>query len=156
MSTIETEATKNIFIQVDTDGIISDSVIAKLTGATQNYLTNCVFCDQGSMVLGSHIKSFVVEVPKGCDLRFTVVPLELFTTNLLYFAAVTFSVDNTIVYDIVTEPSRFNQTLSFNVEYSELYRYIGRDITFTMTISLIVPGMGDIVFIIDPVLRIKQ
>lgn len=139
---------KNIFVQVNTAGILANP---------KDVLANSLIYDQGSMVMGTHVTDFTINFPIGSVINFVIMPLELFSGDMVFFTDFVCTSSPDIKFIITTaEPSVTNPVVSFSVTTQGA---VTNDELVNFTLSGVIVydgGRGTLDFAIDPVLRIKQ
>lgn len=147
---------KHIFIQVDTEKVAA-FYNAKGTVSREDALRSSLIFEQGSMAMGDPIKNFHIEIEKGENIHFTVLPYFLFSRNKLYFSGI--HNKEHVSLDLVPKDisSKVPQP-SFLLETNNLSN--DESIHFSLNILMdfiLESGKSEIIdFIIDPVLKIKQ
>ncbi|HEX8563521.1 MAG TPA: hypothetical protein VF676_11130 [Flavobacterium sp.] len=150
------DSSKHIFIQIDTNSI--------LTGAGANLPTNKLVSehsfiyDQGSMVMGKPEKTFSIEVVSGMDVYFTILPLQLFSRNKLYFTKFeVISSNDDISFKDNVLPVIDDHAVSFKATIEKALP--GGEINFSLGAAIEYQIAGEYIPVpicIDPVLRVKQ
>jgi hypothetical protein len=148
---------KHIFLQLNTDEIISQIKLNPNQDLNQLAIENSLLFDQGSMVLGDPIKSFVIDVAGSQEIFFTVLPMNLFSKDKLYFHQVAFTPSGNNTIPIKLE-NPLSHAISFKIS-------IGKDAktgsieNFSLNIML-EPKPGSYVtplsISIDPVIQVRQ
>lgn len=152
--------TKHIFLQINTDEIIElynlKQKISKNPTITNNEaLNNCLIYSQGAMSMGDPVKNFVVETDVEREVGFTILPLSLFSRNLLYFKGLDCSEEK-----LRTTPKLNGKRnpISFVIDADSLKK--PSEVTFSLEIILdykdLEGNWQTIEFCIDPVLQVKQ
>lgn len=80
-----TPESKHIFVQVNTDNIITIYESPASNGDV--ILENTIIYDQGSMALGNPIVDFAIGIESHQDVYFSIIPSKLFTYDKVCFTA---------------------------------------------------------------------
>ncbi|MES2487523.1 MAG: hypothetical protein V4581_16450 [Bacteroidota bacterium] len=146
---------KHIFIQVNTDNIIAlyESGMSD-KDFEDAVLEHTIIYDQGSMALGSPIVDFAIAVDSVQDVYFTILPLQLFSYDKVYFTA--FNVESSAgihIPDCKWEPG----VLSFNVNTGSVEKDGNLVFKLVARIDYTRRGLAKSITInIDPVMRVRQ
>lgn len=146
--------TKHIFLQINTDAILE---IYKQKNKISNneVLDNCLIFSQGAMSMGDPIKNFIVETDIEREIGFTILPLNLFSRNLLYFKNF-----NCLDNNMQTTPklNKKRKPVSFIIDGDSLKK--PSKVSFSLQVVLEYKGIDgkwkSIDLCIDPVLQVKQ
>jgi hypothetical protein len=152
--------TKHIFLQINTDAIIDlfqlkqkTSNNAKITN--NEALNNCLIFSQGAMSMGDPVKNFIVETDVEREIGFTVLPLNLFSRNLLYFKSLNCS-EKTL--KTIPKLNGKRKPVSFIIDSNSLKE--PSKVCFSLELILEYKDLEDnwqsIELCIDPVLQVKQ
>lgn len=152
-----TPFSKHIFIQVNTEAIID--LNAKYNGnfPKGSVLEQTILYEQGSMAIGSPIKDMLIDVEQGQELYITILPLQLFGYNKVYFTNFIPQPGSKIIGQLPSFPSHILSCQLGVYEYAE----IGAEEHFDLQ-AVIEEYSGDgnppklINITIDPVLRVIQ
>lgn len=153
--------TKHIFIQVNTDALIEIHKAKELVSENSRIthkeaLDNCLIFSQGSMSMGDPIKNFIVETDVEQEISFTILPLSLFTTHLLYFK--NFHCSGTYQMQTFPKLGGSYKPVSFIIDSTSLKE--PGEIPFTLDLVLEYRNFEgeykSLELCIDPVLQVKQ
>lgn len=151
-----TPLSKHIFIQVNTEAIID--LNEKYNGNFPNgsILQQTILYEQGSMAIGSPIKDMLIDVEPGQELYITILPLQLYGYNKVYFTGFSAQSSN-IIQNLPQFPTH---ELSFSITInSDAKPDTEDDFSLAAVIEEYV-GEGEgpkiIQINIDPVLRVIQ
>lgn len=148
---------KHIFIQVDTNSIIGAHSDDKIT--PEKVREHTIIYDQGSMALGRPVEDFNIFVEDSQDIFFSILPLQLFTYNKVYFTDFKIKASSGFP-DIKNKDFGSEHIISFSIntgiqqpqDPNAYVRFeLGAVIEFDFG-GITIP----ISILIDPVLRIKQ
>lgn len=151
---------KHIFLQINTDAIIELYQLKQknkenLIISDKEALNNCLIYSQGAMSMGDPVKNFVVNTDIKRAIGFTILPLYLYTKNLLYFKG--FNCEDKRIKTI-PEINKTNKHISFIIDGDTLSTI--EEVTFTLNAILEYPDLNgkwqSIEFCIDPHLQVKQ
>lgn len=151
-----TPFSKHIFIQVNTEAIID--LNAKYNGnfPKGSVLEQTILYEQGSMAIGSPIKDMLIDVEQGQELYITILPLQLYGYNKVYFNG--FSAQSS---NIIQNLPQFNtHELSFSITIDSDVKPGTKDDFILEAVVEEYVGEGEgpkiIQITIDPVLRVIQ
>lgn len=143
---------RHIFLQIDTEKLIALSY-AGVKISDELVLAHTFIYKQGAMALGSAVKDFGITAEPGDTLTFTILPLELFSTNTLTFSG--FKPLEQEDVSLSCEP--FKNQVSFIVSVNEVRKDCLVDFSLSATLEFFIDGRTLLIPIsIDPVLRAKQ
>jgi hypothetical protein len=152
--------TKHIFLQINTDALI-ELYQSKLKEQKNPIITdkealnNCLIYSQGAMSMGDPVKHFTVKTNINRAVGFTILPLYLYTKNLLYFKGFNCE-DNRI--KTIPEINKTNSHISFIIDGDTLKTE--EEVNFTLNAVLEYKNLEGkwqmIEFCIDPHLQVKQ
>ena len=151
------ENSSHIFIQVDTAGLIQ--IAGEILPNSQQVSEHAYIFDQGSMALGKPEKTFSIDVVPGKEIYFTILPLQLFSKNKLYFTRFEVTYTNGLItFSKDQMPSIDGHQISFKMTIDKAET--GGELSFALhgVVEYRVP-VGEIISIpitIDPVMRVKQ
>ena len=155
MEPTTTPESRNIFIQVNTDAIIGIFESGGIEAVTPFAVReNTIIYDQGSMALGNPILNFNIGVEARQDIHFTILPLQLFSFDKLYFTE--FKVEEKKGIDITT--CNYERVISFSINTGDAVEHDGY-VVFTLKGIIEYKRKGvttSIEIDIDPVLRVIQ
>lgn len=151
---------KHIFLQINTDAIIElhklKQKISKNSRITKKEaLNNCLIYSQGAMSMGDPVKDFVVETDVDREIGFTILPVSLFTRNLLYFKGLDCSGEK---LKTIPKLNGKRNPVSFVIDADSLKK--PSKVAFSLEIVLdykdLEGNWQSIDLCIDPVLQVKQ
>jgi hypothetical protein len=144
------EIARNIFFQVDTDEV--EALKLKQPTCEQTAESIAMF-DKGSMAIGHPIKTFAIEVKKGDDVNFTILPRYLYSHSAVFFT----NFDAGLEIDWIQVDTDFNIATSVvNFKISIVGEPPVEGFSFTLEAVIIDPIGGQINIQIDPKLQAAQ
>jgi len=144
---------RHIFLQVDTDSIIALWRINKDISKEQ-VLAHTLIYNQGGMALGSAVKDFNITAEPGDQITFTILPLQLFSMNMLIFSEFLPEKQDDVV---ISNKGPVKGQSGFFITITEVKK--DRSVEFDLTASFQFQQGGiteTINICIDPMLRAKQ
>lgn len=149
---------KHIFVQIDTDSIILlEKEIQKLHEKGDQQAINelvrshTIIYDQGSMVLGNPIKNFTISVEPNQEVRFAILPVQLYSHHKLYLDGFKCSNNIGIKYPNMENSHHLSFKITTDADVEP-----GAHTNFFLNACLEYEGNKSIAICIDPVLRIQQ
>lgn len=144
------EIARNIFFQVDTNEV--EALMLKQPTCEQTAESIAMF-DKGSMAIGHPVKSFAIEVNKGDDVNFTILPRYLYSHSAVFFT----NFNAGLEIDWIKVDTDFNIATSVvNFKISIVGEPPVEGFSFTLEAVIIDPIGGQINIRIDPVLQAVQ